>query len=116
MDYKYIHAAFKQFDEYFKRSFNFVGSNIRSTYGFASDIPYIRNRVIVDWDHCVFNYEALLAVDDPSQIDAVEIPSVKLTSLNIEAFDNIIRKNIAVAAHMKELEKISEVLKELEAL
>ena len=116
MDYKYVHAAFKQFNEYFKRSFMMIASEFKSTYGFASDVPYIGNRVILDYDHTVYNYEPLLQIDDVALIDSVQITGINITKLKVEEFDNIIRKNIAVAAHMKELEETAALLKDLEAL
>lgn len=120
MDYKYIHAAFKPFSEYFKRSYIVSGSDIMSTYRFASDLPYITNRVIIDYEHNVYNYECLLGVDVAENDNFVNaylnehhVATCKLCELNIEQFDNIIRKNIAVAARMKELHETSALLNDL---
>lgn len=120
MDYKYVHEAFKKFSNYFKRSYMISGTDIKSTYSFASDLPYIANHVIIDYEHNVYDYACLLDVDVAENDNFVNaylnehhVSTCKLRELNIEQFDNIIRKNIAVAARMKELHETSKLLNDL---
>ena len=124
---KYVHDIMKKFDDNFKRNMSFNGTAIRNVYKYAEDVPYLSNKAVVSYttnmqnatdptDNVVYDYTVLLNAETEDEVLHFEVTTHKISSLSLDQYEEIMRKNTVVAQRMMDLQSQFALLKEIEGI
>lgn len=124
---KYVHDIMKKFDDNFKRNMSFNGTAIRNVYKYAEDVPYLSNKAVVSYttnmqnasdptENVVYDYSVLLNAETEDEVLHFEVTTHKISSLSLDAYEEIMRKNTVVAQRMMDLQSQFALLKEIEGI
>lgn len=124
---KYVHDIMKKFDDNFKRNMSFNGTAIRNVYKYAEDVPYLSNKAVVSYttnmqnatdptENVVYDYTVLLNAETEDEVLHFEVTTHKISSLSLDQYEEIMRKNTVVAQRMMDLQSQFALLKEIEGI
>ena len=124
---KYVHDIMKKFDDNFKRNMSFNGTAIRNVYKYAEDVPYLSNKAVVSYttnmqnasdptENVVYDYSVLLNAETEDEVLHFEVTTHKISSLSLDQYEEIMRKNTVVAQRMMDLQSQFALLKEIEGI
>ena len=117
----------KKFDDNFKRNMSFNGTAIRNVYKYAEDVPYLSNKAVVSYttnmqnatdptENVVYDYTVLLNAETEDEVLHFEVTTHKISSLSLDQYEEIMRKNTVVAQRMMDLQSQFALLKEIEGI
>ena len=124
MEIKYVHDVMKKYANVFTRNMSISGHIVYNSYRFASNVPVLANKTIVNYssdpskaaENVLYDYTALEAatsLSDAEQLNST-VQSFKLTEINLERYNDIMYKTAVIAHKLFELKEQDELIAQIE--
>lgn len=125
MEIKYVHEIMKKYAKVFTRNMSISGHVVYNSYRFASNVPVLANKTIVNYssdpskvsENVLYDYTALEAANslaDAEKLNATKMQSFKLTEINLERYNDIMYKTAVIAHKLFELKEQDELIAQIE--
>ena len=126
MEIKYVHDVMKRYANVFTRNMSISGGVVYNSYRFASNIPVLANKTIVNYssnpgkaahDNVLFDYTAVENADSLKTAEALlddNVIQTKLTAVNVEKYMDIMHKHAVIAHKLLELKEQDELIAQIE--
>ena len=125
MEIKYVHDVMKKYANVFTRNMSISGGVVYNSYRFASNIPVLANKTIVNYSsntgkisqNVMYDYTALENVDSIKSAENAlneNVACIRLTDVNVEKYTDIMYKHAVIAHRLLELKEQDELIAQIE--